>query len=79
MGPGRRAEHPVVEYNTPTCSGSSGASVFRFYKHPQANWNEGMWFPIVHGGSFVKSSSPAAHRETLVDQLNYGSSWWWVL
>ena len=56
-------EYPVVEYNTPTCPGSSGAPVLWFYRDPR-NRRFDLMVPPVHSGSF--SSTSTQHQ----DQLN---------
>ena len=52
-----------VEYNAPTCPGSAGATVFRFYRDTR-NRRFVLLSPLVHSGSF--SSTSTQHQ----DQLN---------
>ncbi|GFR75016.1 hypothetical protein ElyMa_002177900 [Elysia marginata] len=74
-------ENQRVDYNTPTCPGSSGAIVFRSYR-----W---LWLLPVHCGSFGKTSTEnnlilnalqrlsrklRGHR-TEQEQINYGYEW----
>ena len=63
LGQGRDEEYPLVEYNTPTCPGSSGAAVFVFNTDP-LNRGFNLLISPVHSGSF--SSTSTQHQ----DQLN---------
>ena len=69
VGEGRHAEHPVVEYNTATCKGSSGAPVFWLYKDPE-NGRYLLLFPPVHSGTSIATSPQ--HQ----DKVNFGNQWW---
>ena len=62
-GQGRYEELPLVEYNAPTCPGSSGAEVFVFRRDPPNHHYVTLIAPF-HSGSF--SSSSTQHQ----DQLN---------
>ena len=77
-----------VEYNAPTCPGSAGATVFRFYRDTR-NRRFVLLSPLVHSGSF--SSTCTQHqdqldidtrflqnprgRESEQEQRNYGHFW----
>ena len=63
LGQWRDEEYPLVEYNTPTCPGSSGAPVFGFIRDPR-NLRFYLLMSPVHSGSF--SSTSTQHQ----DQLN---------
>ncbi|GFS26767.1 hypothetical protein ElyMa_005225800 [Elysia marginata] len=79
--------NPRVEYNTPTCPGSSGAPVFGFYTDGYF-W----WFAPVHSGSlgtgttftkrnhklnfFKKLFYKHVGQKTAHEQLNFGFEWW---
>ncbi|GFR69986.1 hypothetical protein ElyMa_005643700 [Elysia marginata] len=54
----RDKENLRLEYDTPTCPGSSGAPVFWLYR-------DSFFFSPVHSGSFIKTS------ETKEEKLNY--------
>ena len=89
LGQERYEKPPFVEYNTPTCPGSSGAPVFGFYRVPR-NLRFDLWITPVHSGSF--SSTSTQHQDQLNDdtrflqslrgreskqeQQNYGYRWW---
>ncbi|GFS07406.1 hypothetical protein ElyMa_004730300 [Elysia marginata] len=76
-----------VEYNTPTCPGSSGALVF-FYVHLYGR--DVFWlFSPLHSGSYGKTSTEQTHKlnlfrrlfnklwghESSHEQLNFGYNW----
>ena len=63
LGQGRNGEFPLVEYNTPTCRGSSGAPVFVFNRKPRTR-RFYLLMSLVHSGS--SSSTSTQHQ----DQLN---------
>ena len=85
VGQGRHAEPPLAEYNTATCPGSSGATVFWF--HPDETCRRfNLWFPSVHSGSSISTSTQSrgkhnvfrrflqklSRREAAQEQINYG-------
>ena len=86
VGRVRDGEYTLIEYNTATCRGSSGAPVLRFVKDPNG-WRYGLLFTPVHGGSYIpistqdqdqlnnltKFSQENRARETKGEQLNYGN------
>ncbi|GFS24266.1 hypothetical protein ElyMa_001659300 [Elysia marginata] len=69
-----------LDYNTPTCPGSSGATVFRSGR---------LWGWSVHSGSFGKTSTENKHKlndfqrlsrkltghKTEQEQINFGYEW----
>ena len=89
-GQGRVGEHPLVEYNTATCPGFSGAAVFVFNTDP-LNRCLNILITSVHSGS--SSSTSTQHqdqldihtrflqslrgRESKQEQHNYGY-WSWL-
>ncbi|GFS27906.1 hypothetical protein ElyMa_005316100 [Elysia marginata] len=68
-----------VEYTTPTCPGSSGASVL-VWDRDLGKFSYFLWFSPVHSGGVSKTSSSTQHNqlqklrghETTQQQLNYG-------
>ncbi|GFR76033.1 hypothetical protein ElyMa_000470800 [Elysia marginata] len=72
-----------LEYNTPTCPGSSGAPVFGYYRDV---WS----LSPVHSGTFGKTSTKNNNHpnpfkrllnkltghKTTQEQINYGFDWW---
>ena len=85
LGQWRDGEHPFLEYNTPTCPGSSGAPVFGFYTDPRYRRLD-LLITTVHSGSFSSTSTQHQEqlnihtkflqnlrgRESKQEQLNYG-------
>ena len=85
LGQWRDIDIHIVEYNAPTCPGSSGAPVFRFYTY-QNGWRYYLFTP-VHSRSSTSISTQhldqqnllprcsQEHRgcETKEEQLNYGN------
>ena len=85
LGQWRDIDLPLLEYNAPTCPGSSGAPVFRFYTD-QNSWRYYLFTP-VHSRSSTSISTQhldqqkllprcsQEHRgcETKEEQLNYGN------
>ncbi|GFR90057.1 hypothetical protein ElyMa_000807900 [Elysia marginata] len=77
--------NPHVEYNTPTCPGSSGAPVFGFYTVDYF-W----WVSPVHSGSFGTTFTERSRElnffkrlfykyvghKTAHEQINFGFDWW---
>ncbi|GFR84408.1 hypothetical protein ElyMa_000670900 [Elysia marginata] len=75
-------ENRRVDYNTPTCPGSSGAPVFGY-----ARW---VWLLPVHSGSVGKTSTENNHKlndfqrwsrklkghKTEQEQINFGYEWY---
>ena len=92
LGQGRYGEDPVLEYNAPTCPGSSGAPVFRFYRDSRNRRFDLLPSP-VHSGSFSSNSTQHQDqlniltrflqnlrgRESKQEQLNYGYVGWFLL
>ena len=64
LGQWTDGEFHLVEYNTATCPGSSGAPVFRLYRDPRHRRRYDLLISPVHSGSF--SSTSTQHQ----DQLN---------
>ena len=90
LGQQRYEKLPRVEYNAPTCPGSSGAPVLRFDTDPP-NRHLDLFSSPVHSGSFSSTSTQHQDqldlhtrflqnlrgRESKQEQLNYGHWAWW--
>ena len=89
LGQWTDGEYPVVEYNTATCPGSSGAPVFVFHTDPR-NRRLNLLITSVHSGNFSSTSTQHQDqlnihtrflqnlrgRESKQEQHNYGYRWW---
>ena len=89
LGQERYGEYPLVEYNTPTCPGSSGAPVFVFDTDPPSRPFD-LLITSVHNGSSPSTSTQHQDqlnihtrflqnprgRESKQEQQNYG---YWAL
>ena len=89
LGQGRVGEFPHVEYNTPTCPGSSGAAVFMICRDPRHRRFD-LLIPTVHSGSSPSTSTQHQDqlnihtrflqylrgRESKQEQRNYGYEGW---
>ncbi|GFS08129.1 hypothetical protein ElyMa_001266400 [Elysia marginata] len=58
-------ENHRLDYNTPTCPGSSGAAVFRSYRSGRV-WS----LLLVHSGSFGKTSTENNHKLSVFQRLS---------